>query len=219
MSTTVELLGGILRFFPNTILITLFVLGITTGKVAWILVAVGGLLVTILTLLIQYLFGKGLGLGPLSDRPGAAIMEACSLIPIASNATYSAIPSLWVAMSSFFVAYIFTNATNIYTQTPARINKEKIAVQQRKGVGLISMFSVVLLFVFLMVPRYWTNCETRWGVILGLLVGCGFGIGWWYILNACGADVYPDIHGVMIGLKPGALRTNPIACAPAATKK
>lgn len=218
MSNIVELLGGILRYFPNTLIVTLFALGITTGKLAWILVSIGGILTTILTLLTQYLFTKGFGVGPLSDRPGAVLMEACSMIPVASGAEYSAIPSLWVSVSAFFASYIFLNASNIYTQSPARVNKEKIAVQQRKGMGLISMLAVILLFVFLIVPRYWTGCETRLGILLGLLIGHFAAVVWWKILDACGPDVYPDIHGVMIGLKPGALRTNPVACASTSKK-
>lgn len=219
MSNVVELLSGILRYFPNTMIATLFVLGITTGKLAWILVAIGGILITIVTLLVQYIFLKSLGIGPLNDRPGAAIIEACSLLPVARGTDeYSAVPSLWVAISSFFATYIFMNAANIYTQTPARINKEKIGVQQRKGMGLISMLAVALLFIFLIVPRYWTSCETIIGLLLGLGVGIGGGVTWWKILDACGPDVYPDIHGVMIGLKPGSLRTSPVACAPRISK-
>ena len=142
------------------------------------------------------------------------IMESCSLIPVADGSTYTAVPSLWVALSSFVATYIFVNAANIYSQAPARINRNKLAVQQRKGMGFISMIAAVLLFTFLLVPRYWTTCETIMGVILGLLIGMGSGWLWWEILNACGPDVYPDIHGVMIGLKPGSLHTNPVACAP-----
>ena len=207
-----ELLSGVLRYFPTTMIVTLFVLGITTGKLAWILVAIGGILITVFTLLIQYMFLKTLGLGPM---PGAAVLEACSLVPTATG-EYSAIPSLWVAVSSFFATYIFINASNLYMQTPARINKEKIAVQQRKGMGLISMMAVALLFIFLLVPRYWTSCETTLGIITGLIIGHVGGITWWKILDACGPDVYPDIHGVMIGLKPGSMHTNPMACAPKA---
>ena len=213
MSNLVELMSGILRYFPNTMIATLFVLGITTGKLAWILVSIGGILIVILTLLIQYMFLKSLGIGPLSDRPGASVIEACSMLPVAGG-EYSAVPSVWVATSAFFATYIFMNAANIYSQTPARINKEKLAVQQRKGMGLISMIAVSLLFIFLLVPRYWTSCETIMGIVLGLLIGHAGGAAWWKILDACGPDVYPDIHGVMIGLKPGALRTNPVACAP-----
>jgi len=215
MSNIVELLSGILRYFPNTMIITLFVLGITTGKHAWILVSIGGILITLTTILAQYMLLKSLGMGPLTDRPGAAIIEACSLLPVArGDDSYSAVPSVWVAVSSFFATFIFMNAANIYTQTPARINKEKLAVQQRKGMGLISMLAVALLFVFLIIPRYWTSCETILGVVLGLIIGHAGGAAWWKILDACGPDVYPDIHGVMIGLKPSALRTNPMACAP-----
>ena len=220
MSNIVELLSGVLRYFPNTMIISLFVLGITTGKLAWILVAIGGILVTMGTILIQYMLLKSLGIGPLTDRPGGAIIEACSMLPIARGAddSYSAVPSTWVAVSAFFATFIFTNAANMYTQTPARINKNKLAVQQRKGMGLISMLAVGLLFLFLLIPRYWTSCETIFGLILGLFIGHAAGVTWWKILDACGPDVYPDIHGVMIGLKPGALRTNPVACAPAIKK-
>jgi len=226
MSGISELLAGILRYFPNTMIASLFVLGITTGKLAWILVAIGGILVTILTLVVQYMLQKSMGLGPLTDRPGAAIIQACSLLPVAVGGDYSAMPSLWTAVSVFFATYIFMNASNIYTQTPARVNKEKLAVQQRKGMGLISMMAVVILTAFLIVPRYMSPCESKltmfgMGLPIGMIVGAAMGItagyAWWKILDACGPDVYPDIHGVMIGLKPGSLHTNPMACAPSKT--
>ena len=213
MSNIVDLLTGLLRYFPNTMITTLFVLGVTTGKLAWILIAIGGILVMILTLTGQYVFLKTLGIGALRDGPGATIVEACSILPVAGG-EYSATPSLWTAVSSFFATYIFMNALNIYTQSPARVNREKIGVQQRKGMGLISMLAASLLFVFLLVPRYWTDCETIFGLITGLAIGVGSGVVWWKVLDACGPDVYPDIHGVMIGLKPGALKTAPRACAP-----
>ena len=216
MSGITELLTGLLRYFPNTMIASLFVLGITTGRIAWVLVAIGGILITVLTLTMQYVFLKTLGIGPLYDGPGAVIVEACSNLPVAGG-EYSAVPSLWTAISSFFATYIFMNAANLYTQSPAKINRDKIGVQQRKGMGLISMFATSLLFIFLLVPRYWTSCETIMGLITGLALGIGGGVTWWYILDACGSDVYPDIHGVMVGLKPGALKTAPKACQPRLT--
>ena len=161
MSSIIELLTGILRYFPNVMIASLFVLGITTGKLAWILVAIGGILVVILTLILQYLLTKSFGLGSLNDGPGAAIIQACSLLPVAVGGEYSAMPSLWTTVSVFFITYIVMNASNIYTQTPARINKEKIAVQQRKGVGLISMLAVILLAIFLLVSRALSSCESK----------------------------------------------------------
>lgn len=209
MSSIVEMLTGIMRYFPNTMLITLFVVGITTGKLAWILIAIGGILVSMLTLTVQYMSTKAFGLGPM---PGAAVIESCSLIPIITTQEYSTTPSLWIALTSFFLSYIFVNANHIYSAKQSRGKKEIIPVQERKGIGLISMLAVSLLLLFLIVPRYYTSCETIAGLITGLAIGIGGAVGWWYILSACGADVYPDIHGVMIGLRPANLHTNPVAC-------
>ena len=202
-----------MRFFPNTMIATLFVVGIALGKLSWILVAIGGVATTILTLTFQYALSKAIDIGLPTGMPGSSVVEACSLLPVASG-TYAVVPSLWISLSSFFATYIFMNALNIYMEKPARVNRDRIAVQQRKGMGLISMMAVCILFVFLLIPRYWRFCETIAGIITGLIVGIGMGVAWWKILDACGPDVYPDIHGVMIGLKPGALRTHPMACAP-----
>jgi hypothetical protein len=124
-------------------------------------------------------------------------------------------PSLWIALTSFFTTYIFTNALNVYSQTPLNTKAAfSISVQQRKGVGLISMLAIIVLAFFLVVARYMsTDCETILGIILGLTLGIGAGYCWWLLLDACGSDVYPDIHGVMMGSKPGLLRNGPVACA------
>ena len=209
MATLIEMLSGILRYFPNTMLITLFVVGITTGKLAWVLIAIGGLIVAIATLTCQYLFTKAFGIGPM---PGLAVIEACSMFPNIKSQDYSALPSVWTALTSFFVTFIFVNANHIYSAKITHGSKDIIAVQQRKGIGLISMLAITLLFLFLLIPRYWTSCETIAGIITGLISGSGSGIRWWYIHSACGPDVYPDIHGVMIGLRPANLHKNPIAC-------
>lgn len=210
MSHIAELLSGVMRYFPNMMAVTLFVLGVTTGRITWILVAIGSVIVIIATLTLQYLVSRLTNVKPLS---GAAIMEACSLLPI-SGSDYAAVPSLWVALSAFFATYIFVNANNIYTVNPTRVHKDKLAVQQRKGMGLISMIAIILLFVLIMFPRWRTTCETTIGVILGLVIGCAGGYGWWAILNACGSNVFPDIHGIMLGLAPGKLHTNPRVCTP-----
>lgn len=213
-STSVqELLSGILRFFPNSMIVTLAVLGVATGRLPWILISFGGLLTVILALTFQYMFGKIPFLG--SDAmPGVALMEACSLIPVAAGATYSALPSVWVATTSFFATFIFINAAQIYTQVPANpAKKDAIAVQQRKGMGLISMLAVSVLFVALLAPRWFTGCENIGGLIMGLAIGIASGWCWWTLLDACGSAVYPDIHGVQMGLIPGSLRSGPLVCA------
>lgn len=208
MTPVLELLQYVLRYFPNTVGATLFVVGIATGKMAWVLTAIGGLVVAILTLTLQYVLNKTLDIGAM---PGAAVIEACSILPVAKGA-YATIPSLWITLTTFFATFIFVNAMNVYKTTPAKVSRDATAVQQRKGVGLISMLAAVLLLVFMALPRAFGACENTIGIVTGLALGIFMGIGWWTILNACGPDVFPDIHGVMIGLKPGALRTNPMAC-------
>ena len=213
MASFVELFSGILRFFPNTLIVTLFVVGIVTAKLSWIMVAVGAILLSIGVLTLQYIFGKVTGLG---SMPGAAVMEACSLLPaISDTATYSAVPSLWVALTSYFVTFILVNAARIYTAKPVNQQNNSTAVQQRKGIGMISMLAAAILFIILMVGRYRTSCETRVGTLLGAGAGVAMGWVWWQVLNACGSDVFPDIHGVMMGLQPGLLHTAPMACKPA----
>lgn len=208
MAQAAEVLGGVLRFFPNMMIVTLMVLGITTGRVTWILVALGAIIVVIATVTTQNLVAR---LTSITASTDSAVLEACSLIPIFGT-EYAATPSLWVALSTFFATYIFMNANNIYTQTPARVNKDKMAVQQRKGMGLISMFAILILFVLIMFPRWRSTCETLLGMLTGIIIGGLGGYGWWSILHACGSNVFPDIHGVMLGLNPESLRTNPVAC-------
>ena len=216
-----ELLSGILRFFPNSIFATLFVIGITTGRLSWILLSFGGLVMLIVTTGLQYIFGTGFGFGR-SDSLG--VVEACSLVPTIRGApAYSAFPSLWVTLTSFIVGYIFTNAANIYAMPPTGgVSNDKISVQQRKGMGLISMVTVSILFLFLLVPRFWSSCEslgstgiTIGGFIFSLMLGISFGISWWYIMTACDSKSLPDIHGVGGGIMGGkGLRgaLSPLAC-------
>lgn len=215
MATIVEVLSGVLRYFPNTMIVTLLVVGIVTAKLSWIFIALGGLVLAVAVLTMQYVAGKAFKVGDVAGgMPGVAVLQACSLIPIADGATYSAVPSLWMALSSFFAAYIFMNAINVYTAQSSR-PRDAIPVQQRKGIGMISMLASILLFLFLMVPRFRTSCETLGGTIVGVGLGTVFAWIWWKILDACGSSVFPDIHGVMLALKPGALHTAPVACTPA----
>jgi hypothetical protein len=216
MTTLVEIMSGVLRFFPNTMIVTLLLVGTLTGKLSWIFVSLGGILLAALILILQTVMGRAFAVGSVSEGgiPGGAIMEACSLIPIARGAEYSATPSLWMALSAFFATYIFINAVNVYTAAPANKPNDALPVQQRKGVGMISMLATVLLFVFLMIPRFRTPCETLGGTLFGVSAGITFAWAWWKILDACGSDVVPDIHGVMLGLKPGTLHSAPVACTP-----
>ena len=210
-----EILGGILRFFPNTMLITFFVAGVMTGRMPWILAAMGGIVTIMTTWLFQgvgrWMFGTEAV--AYDFRPGDVAVESCSLTPNSVTDVFIQTPSMWIATSSFYATYIFMNALNIY-RYKSTTSQDRIHVQQRKGMGLISMVAIFLLFVFLLVPRFLTTCESIIGTITGLAIGLGWGVGWWNIVNLCGANIFPDVHGVMIGLTPGSLKSNPFAYMP-----
>lgn len=212
-----EFLSASHRHFPNIITVTLLFAGLFLGKANWVLVGTGAIAVAIVVLILQYALFNGAGLGVF---PGAEVFAACSMIPSGSG-QYLTAPSLWIALTLFYMTYIIKNAANVYTTTPTKLPAAAIPVQQRKGLGLISIIACVLLLITLMVSRFMTGCETGstlWSSIIGISIAVATGIVagnyWWVLLNACGADYYPDIHGVMIGLRPGGLHTSPVACTP-----
>ena len=211
MPSFTEVLSGVLRYFPNTMTITLFVAGIMLGKISWLLVALGGLVLSVIIIVLQGLLQRGVAM--FGQIPGAAVLEACSLLPIATG-QYSPVPSMWVSLTVYYIIYILMNAINIYSTTPNKMSKEAIPVQQRKGLGVISILASLILLIFLLIPRWRTTCETKAGLIMGVLLGTGAAVGYWYVLEACGADLYPDVHGVMLGLRPDFLKTHPVACTP-----
>jgi hypothetical protein len=199
----VELLSGIYRFLPNTLTASLIVLGIFLGKISWILVGLGGVGLTILIAFLQY--GKLKFAGTYGTLSGAAAVSACSIMP-SNLQSFETIPSLWMATALFYMTYIMKNAITVYTRRPKGATSDSLPVQHRKGVGIVSIITTVILLAFLIIPRFfWSQCESILGAVLGGILGILFGYGWWILLDLCGPDVYPDIHGVMIGLRPGQL--------------
>jgi hypothetical protein len=199
----IELLSGVYRFLPNTLTASLIILGIFLGKIAWILIGLGAVGLSILVALLQY--GKGKFAGTYGTLSGAAAVSACSIMP-SSSESFETVPSLWMATALFYMTYIMKNAITVYSAKPMGIKSESLTVQHRKGVGIVSIITTVILLAFLIIPRaFWSQCESVLGGLIGGILGIAFGILWWSILNACGADIYPDIHGVMIGIRPGRL--------------
>ena len=222
MNSITDLLSGIMRFLPNTLTVSLLVLGITLGKIAWVLIAVCAIALTVLVLALQYLLSKFSTFGL---EHSTAILYTCSILPMKHGSstsdtsnTFSTIPSVWLTLAAFYMTYIITNAAHIYTAKPTKLASEAIAVQQRKGIGLISIIATSVLFLFFIVPRFMSQCEGQYkvGAFTGIALGSLFGYASWNFLHACNSNLYPDIHGVMIGLKPGDLHSTPRACAPPA---
>jgi uncharacterized membrane protein YkvI len=204
-----DMLTGIHRYFPSTMITGLIVLGLTLGRVSWVLVGVGGIILTILIMIMQVIVGR---FAPTEQTPG--LIEACSVLPL-SGSTYFMVPSFWFTITTFFLSYIMSNAVSVYTKNPTKQPNTAIAVQQRKGLGVISIVAVLVIGLILLGARMLSPCESWVGSISSILLGGGLGYAWWYALSKQGNDIFQDIHGVMVGLQPGDLRTGPVACTPA----
>jgi hypothetical protein len=217
MSGLMDMLTGIHRYFPNTMIVGLIVLGLALVRVSWVLVGIGGIIMAIILIAIELalpvipFFGDKV---KTTQTPG--LMEACSISPISSGGSYEMIPSYWFGITAYFLSYIISNAVSVYTKNPTKQPNTAIAVQQRKGLGVISILAVSMIGLILLFGRFISPCESWIGMIMGLLLGAGWGYLWWFILNKQGNDIFQDIHNVMIGLQPGDLRTGPVACKPSA---
>jgi hypothetical protein len=207
-----DMLTGIHRYFPNTMIMGLIVLGLTLGRVSWVLVGIGGIVVSIIVMVFQLVCGIAPNCATL---PSPGLMEACSVLPIGNK--YAMLPSYWIAVTTYVLAYIMSNAVSVYTKNPTKQPSTAIAVQQRKGLGVISIIAVIVVGLILLGARILSPCESWAGIALGFTLGGLGGWLWWKMLNGQGNDIFQDIHGVMVGLQPGDLRTGPVACTPASS--
>jgi len=200
------------RYFPTAVGTTLLVGGLTTARMPWVIAALGMVSLSVLLIAVQLLL-PFTPVAHLKDTlSGAHVFEVCSLTPVPGNAYFSA-PSMWVSLTTYLMMIFLLSATRVATSNPTTAAKEALPVQQRKGVGTLSILACVILFLFLLLLRVQTGCETIVGVLLGLAIGVGAGVAGWAVMRAGGPAVW-DVHGVMLGVQPGSLRTGPLACLP-----
>lgn len=221
-----ELLTGVGRYFPNTMLAVTLIGGLALGNLPWVLLGTGAVALSLVFVAAQGILGSfGFLTNWFPRTTDAAILQACSVVPLAANSTLYYLPSLWATLTTFFLASIWSNASAVYTTPATKLPAEALPVQHRKSVGVVSMVAVAILFVLLMAHRMRTGCEYTWnalgfpipiGVLLGIAVGAGWAQLWRTVVGASNSSLYTDLHGVMAGLQPGSLRTNPLACAPRA---
>lgn len=219
--TIIEFVTGMARNFPTTMTAASLIGGLAVGQLPWVIMGAGGVIVALLILCAQAIVGAGI---PSTKTPDIAVLQACSLIPIGpTSGVYSYVPSLWFALTAYYVAYIIMNAQEVYSSPATKLPQEALPVQHRKSIGMVSMIAIALLFVSLAVFRFRTGCEQLgplnipFGAILGIVLGAFLA---WTLRQGASSKRDPsvgDVHGVMIGLQPGSLRTHPLACAPRAS--
>lgn len=217
-----ELLLGLVRLFPNTMTGITLLGGLALGQLSWVLMSIGALIIALIITAIHLFGGSITTYFPRTID--AAILNACSVIPTtAPGATYWYLPSLWITLTVYYLTYILFNAVSVYTAPSTKLPAEAMPVQHRKSIGVVSIIAIVLLLVSLLFHRAMTGCEYTLylgpvalpvGILLSTAIGVGWAYAWYTSTRAMGASLFYDVHGVMMGLQPGGLRTSPLACAP-----
>lgn len=226
----VFLYGGVLTL-PLSIAGTLSILGLFTGNFAILFFLLGYLiLVPSIAGLLNWVLGAifvGKSFNPFAAKSG----DICKLVipystlknPVGVKEE-SVVSSSWVAMVTFFIGYIFTNATQLYsresvdnelTVTDQAGSDIESKVSNRKAQAIIAMISTIVFALIVLGFRYYSGCETITGMVLTTFIFTSLGIGWYRALSSVGQDRLSDLFGIANRLlPPSAISNAPIACVP-----
>jgi hypothetical protein len=223
----VFLYGGIATL-PLTLGGTMLILGLFTANYAMLFFLLGYLVaVPFLAWAINKFIG---GLLPQS-LIGANRTDICNLVIPYTTLTIptgtvkeNVLSSEYVAMISFFVGYIFTNALELFnrdspdmeidvnTNTNSDIHPK---ITNRKSQAVIAMITVIVFGLIVLGLRLYSGCESTFGWIITTLAFILAGSGLYQGLSAVGQDRLSDLFGIANRLlPPSAINNGPIACIP-----
>ena len=221
----VFLYGGA-RTMPLTMAGTMPILGLFTSNISILFFLIGFLVLTplasaTLNFAVTALFGgSALFQSKTSDICKLVIPYSTLNTPTGTTES-TTILSQWVAMISFFVGYIFTNALELYgRETPdITINVNASAssdinskVSTRKTQAIVAMISIIVFSLIILGFRFYTGCESTAGMILTFILFIFAGNGWYKMLSSVGQDRLSDLFGIANRLlTPGAITNAPIA--------
>jgi len=225
----VFLYGGIVTL-PLTIAGTLSILGLFTANYAILFFLLGFLILTpivasILNFALSAVF-DGKSFNPFKAKFGdvCKLVIPFSTLPLGTGGDETVISSSWVAMIAFFIGYIFTNGLELYnretpdttlTVTSTSASDLSKMVTNRKTQAIIAMISTIVFALIVLGFRYYTGCESMWGLILTTFAFVFAGHGWYKALSNIGEDRLSDLFGIANRLlPPSAINNAPIACIP-----
>jgi hypothetical protein len=196
---------------PNTLFVAALLLGAIQGNLAMVWIAIGmvvnALLVGVSQEFLALLFPKW-------RQVHQAVSAACMVLPQidpAASQTYTVAPSMWFASATYFVVFVLYNAIQV-TMRPAAKGVDQQKVDVRRAFTL-SVILLSLFFFGLILLRGLTGCETWLGSILGILLGSGWSIGYWHLLDICSSGVPPDILNIVAATAPAATANEtPVIC-------
>jgi len=143
-------------------------------------------------------------------------MGVCSIIPRAplsgSEEVLTVAPSHWLSAAVFFATFSIFNSIQVAIRKPASgVDGDKVST--RRAVSMSAMVIGVVFFA-LVLARGFSGCETWLGGTLGVFIGAGVAIGYWYLLDACGTGTIPDILQIVGASAPaGSAKDTPVVCS------
>lgn len=236
-SSIVSIIGDIRTFliagqqnFPLAIAGTLLIIGLMSANYAMLFLLIGFLF---LTPILATLVNMGLDfLNSFLPESIAALTriqknDLCDLVikfpSSATTITSTGAVSLWLAMTTFLMAYLLTNAIamlNYKTEYPANATDEIKSeiddkVKSRTTQAIIAISMIVIIFLAMALGRLRSGCETIAGIIITIGIFGYFGYQWYDSLASVGNNRLADIFGIANRLlSPNAVGNAPVGCLP-----
>jgi hypothetical protein len=225
------LYGGILTL-PLTIAGTLSILGLFTGNYAIIFFLLGFLVIspiaaTLINLIGGILFGN-FNIFKTKTGDNCKLVVPFSTLSSVKNESKAdekiVISTHWLAMTIFFIGYLFTNSLELYSRetddttlnvTTKSSSDLNTMVTNRKSQAIVAMASIIFFAIVILGFRYYSGCESIMGMLLTTIIFVFLGNGWYKALSKVGEDRLSDLFGIANRLlPPSAINNAPIACIP-----
>ena len=200
-----KFLLGAYHDLPNVLFVSSFVLGSLIGYLPLIWVSIGLIanagIIALLQNFLAFLFPTWNQV----MRPSYNIM--CEIfgrvrtpMPPNRDAVTIIAPSQWLGAASFFATFVSYNSIALLMRPAATgASSEKVDNRRAFSITTLLISIIFLLFVF---ARGFTGCESWLGGILGVGVGGGVAILYWYLLDACGTGAIPDVLQITNAMAP-----------------
>jgi hypothetical protein len=208
-----QFLLGLYHDLPNVLFVGSLVLGSITGYLPLVWVSMGLIMNAFAVGSLQQLFALLTDKDSPWDQIFTAKGAACDIIPGSKSGGDMSIiaPSYWLSSALFFASFVIYNSIQVAMMPVAEgASKEKADIRHAFTLTTIVIGSVFFLLVLL---RGYSGCESYLGGALGAIIGIGLSIGFWHLLNVCGAGMVPDVLQVVNSMAPPGEDTVPVVCA------
>lgn len=137
--------------------------------------------------------------------------DICSIVP--SGDPVPKVPSLFVAHLAFFFGFLLANAIYLYKYKNDDTQGIENYVNNRKYRAGTAIFLLCVVFLSILILRYFTtNCESPSGILFTSIIFGSLGNLWYKIGEVCGLKL-TDIFGVSQSIISTTSQA-PLVCSP-----